>query len=156
MSGDDHRRRGGIPPWVWGVGALFVLLLGANLALTVYGDRISGVISSERLAAAAFWGACVTAAGACLLGWRWAGQALERSDRSSTRQFRTSFIFALCVVVLLPIATFEDALDPMQFAAVVAATMVLLIVPFALSARTLSERGQRRRRRRRSDDGGDA
>ena len=138
---------------VWLVGVLFVVLVLVNVAMTVFPERLPAVLSGERIQALAFWSGWLTAAGACVAGWWWAGQALERSDRDSTRRLRTCFVFALCAVLLLAVATFEsDALKRPEFAAVAAALMALLVVPFALTLRELADGGHRRRRRRRSSD----
>lgn len=148
----DDRERAGVPAWAWTVGALLVLLLGVNLAMSLFEDRLPDVLSPARVQALAFWGGWCAAAGACVAGWWWTGKALERSDRDSTKRLRTCFLLALCVVVLLAFAVFEDALHREHLAATVAGLMALLVIPFTVAARALVDGGHRRRRRRRSSE----
>lgn len=149
---DELNGRAPVPGWVWGVGALFLALVGANLAMTVFADRLPSVLSAERVQAIAFWGGWGVAAAACVGGAVWTAQALAVDDRDSTRRLRACFLVALSAVLLLAVAAFEEVLGRPQLAAVAAGLMALAIVPFAVSARALAGGGRRRRRRRSSED----
>jgi hypothetical protein len=142
-----------MPVWIVGVGVIFLLLLGVNLALTAFEERLPSFLTPDRMRTLAFWGGWGLAAGAAVLGWLWTGRALEQSDRDSTRRLRSCFLFALTAVIVLAIATFDPDVARDDIPAIAAALIALAIVPFALTARALADGGHRRRRRRRSSSG---
>ena len=148
----DQQESRGIPGWAWLVAGAFLVLIVVNLGMTVFARSLPAALTADRMEALAFWGGWSTAAASCVAGWWWAGKALSRSDRDSTRRLRTCFLLALCGVVMLALATFEGSLERPQFAAVVAAVMAFVVTPFAVSARALADGGHRRRRRRSRED----